>query len=441
LKILKLSIIGLLINVIPIFAISSNIELPDYELVKKDFINGQINSDRINQIILKDPRLVPKSRGGLKNDVDASSDGLGVLVIGKLNNGRVGGLILSNDNDIIHNNLNYLIEEYGKKAKEEGKSVINYVKENIINGNISGDEASTIKDKLSRNDIASVSVSHSYNFYNVKKGDTVDLTVNISGNENNSEVEYKWSGISNSNIIKNGDNIFSLLIPYKEGIYNIELTVIDPDGNGETKLDSFQVKAVEASDFSGVPLTHRIWDIMPGGKYFNEPFVQLGHTYDKYGLAKDSTTGGWKSIDGTKVYIGKPIGENGASTYVRLNDFPINYYVETVNPIRVTSGCYKSGGISILGTPSSYEVDSTSLLKIDLAGISSLPCYTKCPENTIPFAIEHPTMISHGLICISTPKENMCPNGGTIQNDRYNNLSWYYCADKKLSDNPTNKIQ
>jgi hypothetical protein len=219
-----------------LFAINPADSLPEYDLVKKDFINGEINNERVNQIILKDPRLVPKSRGGIKDDIDADKDGLGIIVLGKLENGRVGGLVLSNDNDSVKENLGYLISKYGNKAKESGLSVLEYVKEGVNNGVLSGVEAETIKNKLSRNDIVSVTLSLSNESPSLS--DLVTITVNdIVGNENSDSLNYQWSVGNSVQIETNNEN--SIIVSFLEpGPFNVKLTVVDPDGNGEATISS-----------------------------------------------------------------------------------------------------------------------------------------------------------------------------------------------------------
>jgi hypothetical protein len=213
----------------------NGVALPEYDLVKKDFINGEINNERLSQIILKDPRLVPRSRGGLKDDVDASSDGLGVLVIGKILNGSVDSIEVNNDNSIIQNKLKYLIEKYGDDAKLAGMSTIDYVKNGVQTGVMSGAEAETIKSNLSRDDIVSVSMSLSNN--NPKISDIVTISTSLVGNDNDSILAYNWNTSSNVNIeSNNGDNI---VISFNSpGAYTISVVAVDPDGNGNKSTSS-----------------------------------------------------------------------------------------------------------------------------------------------------------------------------------------------------------
>jgi hypothetical protein len=220
----------------------NGVTLPEYDLVKKDFINGEINNERLSQIILKDPRLVPRSRGGLKDDVDANSDGLGVLVIGKILNGSVDSIELKNDNSNINNKMNYLIKKYGDDAKSAGMSTIDYVKNGVQTGLFSGAEADTIKEKLYRNDIVSVELSSS----NITPFISEIVTINSSviGNQNSSTLNYQWEVSDNVQIESdNGDNI---IISFNEpGPFSVNLNVIDPDGNGEEVLiDTIQVNTV-----------------------------------------------------------------------------------------------------------------------------------------------------------------------------------------------------
>jgi hypothetical protein len=212
---------------------NNGVALPEYDLVKKDFINGEINNERSTQIILKDPRLVPKSRGGLKDDVDANSDGLGVLVIGKILNGSVDSIELKNDNSNVNNKLNYLIEKYGDDAKSAGMSTIDYVKNGVQTGFLSGDEADIIKNNLSRDDIVSVELSSSN--INPFLSDIVTINSSIVGNQNNSVLNYQWDVSNNVNIENdNGDNI---IISFNEpGPFSVNINVVDPDGNGEKIL-------------------------------------------------------------------------------------------------------------------------------------------------------------------------------------------------------------
>ena len=213
----------------------NGVALPEYDLVKKDFINGEINNERLSQIILKDPRLVPRSRGGLKDDVDANSDGLGVLVIGKILNGSVDSIELKNDNSNVNNKLNYLIEKYGDDAKSAGMSTIDYVKNGVQTGVMSGAEAETIKSNLSRDDIVSVSMSLSNN--NPKISDIVTISTSLVGNDNGSNLTYNWSTSPNVNIESdNGDNI---VISFNSpGAYTISVVAVDPDGNGNKSTSS-----------------------------------------------------------------------------------------------------------------------------------------------------------------------------------------------------------
>jgi hypothetical protein len=213
----------------------NGVALPEYDLVKKDFINGEINNERLSQIILKDPRLVPKSRGGLKDDVDANSDGLGVLVIGKILNGSVDSIELQNDNRNVNNKLNYLIKKYGDDAKSAGMSTIDYVKNAVQTGVLSGDEAETIKSKLSRNDIVSLSMSSSNT--SPKISDIITISTTIVGNDDDSNINYNWTSSENVNIESdNGDNI--IVSFNKPGPFTIEITANDIDNSKSTNLSS-----------------------------------------------------------------------------------------------------------------------------------------------------------------------------------------------------------
>jgi hypothetical protein len=213
-----------------LFSINPADSLPEYDLVKKDFINGEINNERLSQIILKDPRLVPKSRGGLKNDVDASSDGLGVLVIGKILNGSVDSIELKNDNSHINHKMNYLITKYGEEAKLAGMSTIDYVKNGVKTGVLSGIEAETIKSNLSRDDIVSIELSSSN--INPFLSDIVTINSSIIGNENDSELIYKWTHSNNVNI--ESDNGQNIIISFNEsGPFEVNLQIVNSDGNGE----------------------------------------------------------------------------------------------------------------------------------------------------------------------------------------------------------------
>jgi len=212
----------------------NGVALPEYDLVKKDFINGEINNERLSQIILKDPRLVPKSRGGLKDDVDANSDGLGVLVIGKILNGSVDSIELQNDNRNVNNKLNYLIKKYGDDAKSAGMSTIDYVKNGVQTGVLSGDEAETIKSKLSRNDIVSLSMSSSNT--SPKISDIITISTTIVGNDDDSNINYNWTSSENVNIESdNGDNI--IVSFNKPGPFTIEVTANDVDNSKSQSLN------------------------------------------------------------------------------------------------------------------------------------------------------------------------------------------------------------
>jgi hypothetical protein len=267
----------------------NGVALPEYDLVKKDFINGEINNERLSQIILKDPRLVPRSRGGLKDDVDASSDGLGVLVIGKFMNGNVKSFNLNGQSGI-DSKLNYLIERYGENAKNEGISVLDYVKDGIENGHIIGAEADAVIEKLSRDDIIDIELTPSNN--NPVISDIVTITSNALGNYNNSILNYEWNVPDGVNIENdNGDN---LIISFsKPGSFDINLKVIDPDGNFNKNLNlsinvnsasnleqAYSSTSFKAEGWVNIDSNLYHWD-SPYWKNDNETIVRYSKIMDK----------------------------------------------------------------------------------------------------------------------------------------------------------------
>ena len=172
-----------------LFAINTQDTLPEYNLLKQDFINGEINNERSSQIILKDPRLVPKSRGGMKNDVDADKDGLGLLVIGKLENGRIGSLSLKNEKE--NKKFNYLLEKFGNQAKTAGVSVVEYVQNEFNNDALSESDKSELIDLWKNNEIRTVVVSS--NKTEVDVGSVFTVTYSIDGNDKDGQMNQSWN--------------------------------------------------------------------------------------------------------------------------------------------------------------------------------------------------------------------------------------------------------
>jgi len=302
------------------FLIADNgVALPEYDLVKKDFINGEINNERVSQIILKDPRLVPKSRGGLKDDVDASSDGLGVLVIGKILNGSVDSIELKNDNSNINNKLNYLIKKYGDDAKSAGMSTIDYVKDGVQTGIFSGAEAETIQNNLSRDDIVSVSLTSSNNIPLLSSIITINSI--IIGNDGNSPITYNWSSSSSIDIqSQNDDNI--IISFNKSGESTLFLTASNNVSSKTTSInfniDSISVESIDYA-YDNTPaisdgkifITDLSKELTWNGSAWvdetNTPIYPQFNRDNSTGVITDSNTGlMWASYSG---------GKNGGSNY------------------------------------------------------------------------------------------------------------------------------
>ena len=297
----------------------NGVALPEYDLVKKDFINGEINNERVSQIILKDPRLVPKSRGGLKDDVDASSDGLGVLVIGKILNGSVDSIELKNDNSNINNKLNYLIKKYGDDAKSAGMSTIDYVKDGVQTGIFSGAEAETIQNNLSRDDIVSVSLTSSNNIPLLSSIITINSI--IIGNDGNSPITYNWSSSSSIDIqSQNDDNI--IISFNKSGESTLFLTASNNVSSKTTSInfniDSISVESIDYA-YDNTPaisdgkifITDLSKELTWNGSAWvdetNTPIYPQFNRDNSTGIITDSNTGlMWASYSG---------GRNGAGTY------------------------------------------------------------------------------------------------------------------------------
>ena len=221
-----------------ILAIQNN-ETIDFNLLKKDFINGELNTERANQIILRDPRLVPKSRGGLKDDIDSLSDGLGVLVIGKILNGSVDSIELKNDNKNFK--LNYLVNKYGNEAKSAGMSTIDYLEINFLDDQFNEDEKNKIRDIFTSDGITDVILTSNNN--DAKINDIITYSVQTKGNANNSELTYNWSTSSNLNIETNNEN--SIVVSINgPGTSSVSINVTDPDSEPLNNLLSFVVEDV-----------------------------------------------------------------------------------------------------------------------------------------------------------------------------------------------------
>jgi len=227
-----------LLTSISLFADVPQDNRADFTLVKKDFINGEINSERESQIILKDPRLVPVYRGGLKYGIDANSDGLGVLVFGKKANGSVGSISLTNDNEPYKANVDKLIQKYGIKAKEAEMSILDYLNLGISNETLSSGEIEELNSIFQDDGLTNVTLES--NNYSPELNSVVTYLVTTEGNSNNSPLTYNWT-VSN-NVDVQSDNGAQLVVTYNNpGGGAVSVNVSDPDSTPISKTINFNV--------------------------------------------------------------------------------------------------------------------------------------------------------------------------------------------------------